>query len=74
MVGDVEVDLRGGQQIGWLELRAIRRVLADALGDHTGVAAAAKLRIALNSPGSAWSKSKAETYSLVPGARPQAVP
>ena len=66
MVGDVEVDLRGGQQIGWMELRAVRQVLADALGDRAGLAAAAKLRIALNSTGSAWSRSKTETYSLVP--------
>jgi hypothetical protein len=74
MAGDVEVDLRGGEQIGWLKLRAVRRVLADALGDRAAFASGAKLRIALNSPGSAWSGSKTETYSLVPGSRPQTVP
>jgi hypothetical protein len=74
MVGDVEVDLRGGQQTDWLELRAVRRILADALGDRAGLAAAAKLRIALNSTGTVWSRSKTETYSLVPDSHPQSVP
>lgn len=69
MLGNVEVDLRGGQHVGWLEVRAVRQILADALGDPTGLPAAARIRIAWNSPGGVWSRSEPEAYSLVPGGR-----